>query len=274
MSNSQATKFTSLSLKVVGIILIVSSLLDYITLAIPFQPLNSQWQIAFTGQIVDRGIVPMVGLAFMLVAYWIENSVRGTVKNSGFGIRLPVFILSLLLGFIFLILVPLHLNNLRLVSADAFAQLEQRSQEAENRISDQYEQLSGISSDPQRLQLLESRIVELDNAIGSGQFQGQNLNPQQLQRLQQTRQQLQNFRELAQNPEALEARLSELQTQLRDQKLERESRAKTEAFKQGIRTGLSSLLLAIGYLVIGWFGLQGTGKSGTQPTTKVSTSRN
>ena len=273
MSNSQASKFTSLSLKVVGIILIVSSLLDYITLAIPFQPLNSQWQIAFTGQIVDRGIVPMVGISFMLVAYWIESSV--TVKNSGFGIRLPVFILSLLLGFVFLILVPLHLNNLRLVSADAFTQLEQRAEEAETRISEQYEQLNAISSDPQRLELLEGRIAELDNAIGSGQFQGQNLNPQQVQQLQQTKQQLQNFRELAENPEALEARLSELQTQLRDQKLERENRAKTEAFKQGIRTGLSSLLLAIGYLVMGWFGLQGTGKGKAQVRSdRVSTSRN
>ena len=273
MSNSQASKFTALSLKVVGIILVVSSLLDYITLAIPFQPLNSQWQIAFTGQIVDRGIVPMVGIAFMLVAYWIESNVR-TVKSSGFGIRLPIFILSLLLGFIFLILVPLHLNNLRLVSSDAFAQLEQRAEEAETRISEQYEQLNAISTDPQRLELLESRITEIDNAISSGQFQGQNLNPQQLQQLQQTRQQLQNFRELAQNPEALEARLSELQTQLRDQKLEREGRAKTEAFKQGIRTGLSSLLLAIGYLVMGWFGLQGTGKDGTQVSDRVSASRN
>jgi DNA repair ATPase RecN len=178
------------------------------------------------------------------------------------------------LGFIFLILVPLHLNNLRLVSSDAFAQLEQRAEEAETRISEQYEQLNAISTDPQRLELLESRITEIDNAISSGQFQGQNLNPQQLQQLQQTRQQLQNFRELAQNPEALEARLSELQTQLRDQKLEREGRAKTEAFKQGIRTGLSSLLLAIGYLVMGWFGLQGTGKDGTPVSDRVSASRN
>jgi hypothetical protein len=274
MSNSSASKFTSLCLKTVGAILIVSSLLDYITLAIPFQPLDSQWQIAFTGQIVDRGIVPMVGMAFILVSYWIENSVNRTTPSSGFEIKIPVFILSLFMGFVFLILVPLHLNNLRLVSTDALAQLEQRADEAENRISEQYEQLSEISADPQRLELLESRIKELDNAIGSGQFQGQSLNPQQLQRLEETRQQLQNFRELANDPEALDARLKELQTQLLDQKKERESRAKTEAVKQGVRTGLSSLLLAIGYLVMGWFGLQSTNSGGTQTTnSQVTASR-
>ena len=68
-----------------------------------------------------------------------------------------------------------------------------RAEEAETRISEQYEQLNAISTDPQRLELLEGRITEIDNAISSGQFQGQNLNPQQLQQLQQTRQQLQNF---------------------------------------------------------------------------------
>lgn len=267
MSNSSASKFTSLCLKTVGTILIVSSLIDYITLAIPFQPLDSQWQIAFTGQIVDRGIVPMVGMAFMLVGYWIENSVSKTAKSSGFSMKIPVFILSLLLGFIFLILVPLHLNNLRLVSTDALAQLEQRADEAEGRISEQYEQLNAISTDPQRLQLLENRIQEIDTAIGSGQFQGQQLNPQQLQRLEETRQQLETFRELANNPEALEARLSQLQTQLRDQKLQRESRARTEALKQGVRTGLSSFLLAIGYLIMGWFGLQSANSGGSKTTT-------
>lgn len=274
MSNSSVSKYTSLCLKTVGTILVVSSLLDYITLAIPFQPLNSQWQIAFTGQIVDRGIVPMVGIALMIIAYWIENSVSRAVKSSGFSLKLPVFILSLFLGFVFLILVPLHLNNLRLVSSNALTQIEQRASEAETRISEQYEQLNAIATDPQRLQLLESRITELDTAIGSGQFQGQNLNPQQLQRLEETKQQLQNFRELANNPEALEARLGELQTQLRDQKLQREGRAKTEALKQGIRTGLSSLLLAIGYLVMGWFGLQGINNGGTKASnSQVSPSR-
>ena len=71
---------------------------------------------------------------------------------------------------------------------------------------------------------------------------------------------------MGRNPEALEARLSELQTQLRDQTIQRENRAKTEALKQGIRTGLSSLLLAIGYLVMGWFGLQSNNSGGTQAT--------
>lgn len=268
MNNSAISQFTSLCLKSVGVILIASSILDYITLAIPFQPLDSQWQISFTSQIVDRGIVPLVGMGFILVAYWIESSI-GNGKKSAFDLKIPVFFLSLLLGIVFLILVPLHLNNLRLASSDALTQIEQRAGQAETRISDQYEQLNDIVKNPQRLQQLETRIQEINNAIGSGQFQGQQLNSEQLQRLEETKAQLQNFRDLAQNPQALEQRLGELQTQLREQKLEREERAKTEALKQGIRTGLSSLMLAIGYLIIGWVGLKSTGES--QPGGKRAT---
>lgn len=258
------SQFTSLCLKIVGLILIISSLLDYITLAIPFQPLDAQWQISFTSQIVDRGIVPMVGMGFVLVGSWIEASSNPN-KKAGFDVKLPVFMLASFLGLVFLLLVPLHLNNLRLASDSALTQIQQGADEAETRIKEQYDQLNTLAQDPQRLQQLEGRLKEIDQAIGSGQFQGQSLNPEQLQRLQETKQQLQNFRELAKNPEALEARLNELQTQLRDQKLDREGRAKTEALKQGLRTGLSSLMLAIGYIIIGWLGLKGMGGTSVSP---------
>ena len=171
MSNSSISQFTSLALKTVGVILVVSSLLDYITLAIPLDILNSQWQINFISQIVDRGIVPMVGIAFLFVGYWIDSNVSSAANQKGFDLRVPVFVLSLALGFVFLLFVPIHLSNLRLVSSDALSQIEARASEAENRISDQYEQLEAISQDPQRLQLLDTRIKEIDTALGSGQFQ-------------------------------------------------------------------------------------------------------
>jgi hypothetical protein len=259
MNNSGNTRFTSLCLKSVGVILIASSLLDYLTLALPFQPLDSQWQNSFTSQVVDRGIVPMVGMAFILVAYWIESHLDSSSKKSAFDIKLPAFILSLLLGVMFLILVPLHLNNLRLTTSNALIQIEQKTSEAEAKISDQYEQLNDVVTKPERLQQLESRIKDLDTAIASGQFQGQQFNSQQLQRLSETKGQLQSFRELTKDPQALEKKLGELQTQLKEQKLARETRAKTEVFKQGLRTGVSSLMLATGYLLIGWIGLKSIG---------------
>lgn len=260
MNTVTISPFTSLSLKLIGVILVLSSVLDYITLAIPFEPLSAEWQIGFTGQVVDRGIVPLVGIAFMLVGYWIEASVASSNQKLSFDLRLPVFLLASFMGLIFLLLVPLHINNLREAQSAAISQINQGAGEAENRIKTQFEQLNNLSQDPQRLEQLNNRIRDIDTAVNSGQVEGQRLNPEQLQNLNQTKQQLQNFRELAQNPEALEARLNELQTQLGDQKRERENRAKTEALKQGVRTGLSSLMLAVGYIAIGWLGLKNIGK--------------
>lgn len=266
MNNSYMSQFTSLCLKSVGVILVASSLLDYVTLAIPFQPFDSQWQISFTSQIVDRGIVPMVGMAFILVASWIESTFSSASNKSAVDIKLPAFLLSLLLGIIFLVLVPLHLNNLRLANFSDLTQIEQRVSQVETRISDQYEQLDDIAKNPQRLQQLQTRISEIDKAISRGEFQGQKLNSQQLQRLQGIKLQLQSFRDLAKDPQALEAKLNELQTQLREQKIEQEKQAQTATVKQAVRIGLSSLMLAIGYLLIGWIGLKATGEQ--QPSAK------
>lgn len=255
MNNSSSTRFTSICLKTVGVILVASSLLDFISLAIPFHPLDAQWQRVFTSQIVDRGIVPMVGMAFILVAYWLESSL-GSNRKSGFDIKLPAFLLSMFLGVIFLILVPLHLNNLRLTSSDVLTQIEQQISQAETKLANEYQQLNQIVKNPQSLSQLEARIKELDTAISQEQLQGEKLNPQQIKGLTDTKVQLESFSQLAKNPQAFEQRIQELQTQLQEEKLANERRTKTEVLKQGVRTGLNSLMLAVGYLMMGWIGLK------------------
>ena len=256
------SSYTSLCLKLVGVILILSSLIDYLTLAIPFNALDPQWQINFTTQLVDRGIVPLVGIVFLLIGYWMDEiRVGAEAARKSFDLRVPVFIIASILGLLFLLLVPLHLNNLRVASSSVLEQIEQGAGEAETRIQTQFDQLNTLTQDPQRLQQLNQQVAQIDQALSSGQFQGQTLEPQQREQLQQTRTQLQNLRDLAQNPDALQARLNELQVQLRDQKLQREQQAKTEALKQGLRIGLSSLMLAIGYIAVGWLGLKGISRA-------------
>lgn len=261
-STSPLSPYTSLCLKLVGIVLILSSLLDYLTLAIPFNVLEPEWQINFTTQIVDRGVVPLVGIVFLLIGYWIDGAVvSSNSPRKSLDLRVPIFLLASALGLLFLLLVPLHLNNLRVASTSALEQIEQGAGEAENRLQTQFDQLNALSQDPQRLQQLNQQLTQIDSVLESGQVQGQTLQAQQRQQLQQRRAQLQNLRDLAQNPEALEAQLNQLQLQLREQILERENLARTEVLKQGLRIGLSSLLLAVGYIAIGWLGLRGMGKA-------------
>jgi hypothetical protein len=249
-SSSVYSPFTALALKIVGLIMILSSLLDYIILAIPspgVSPLKSEWQLALTSQLVDRGIIPMVGIALLVTGYWIANSVGASeAKSSVQDLRFWAFILSSLLGLIFLLLVPLHFNNIRLQSDAALKQINQRATQAETQLDNQTKQVDALVKDPQK-------HSELDKAIASGRVQGE-----QLVRLQALKQQLQTFK---QDPQSLNQQVEQAQTKIRGERLEAEKQTRTGALKLGLRTGLNSLLLAIGYIVIGWTGFRSLGNS-------------
>lgn len=255
MNNSALSGFTALALKVVAVILILSSLLDYIILLIPFKPLDQQWQIAFTNQIVDRGIIPMVGITFLLVGYWIGSATDapGRAKSAFLDLRFWAFSLASVLGLVFLLLVPLHISNLGRAVSDRISEIDQQATVAEGRIEQQSAQMDSLLADEQRLK-------EIDEAIEKGEVQGQKLQPAQLQQLQQVREQILSLR---QDPAALKAEIEKAQTQVRDQKLKLKQQANTEATKNGVRISISSLLLAIGYMAIGWMGFKGLGGANT-----------
>lgn len=273
MNTSTNSLFTALSLKIAGIIFIISSLLDYFVLAYPFKPLDPRWQISFTTDIVDRGIVPMVGICLLLVGYWIEGSRSsgvGAPRESGSIIKLPVFILASFLGLMFLLLVPLHLNNMRIVSADTLEQIDKGATQAQQRLTAEITNLKESLKDPKRVEQLDLRIQQINQIISTGQVNGQQLSPEQLQEAQNTKNALENLRKLRGNPKAEEEFINQLQNRLASQKLERETLAKKEAFKQGFRTGMSSLLLAGGYMAIGGLGLKGIGTNPLSSGKKTS----
>ncbi|MEA5535342.1 HpsJ family protein [Crocosphaera sp. XPORK-15E] len=250
--------FTSLALKLIGVIFILSSLLDYVTLAVPLQWESQQWQIGLVTSVVDRGVVPLVGIGFILVGYWIDSLADASpMKKSGFDLRFPIFILSAVLGLVFLLMVPLHLNNLNVAKTNALEQIQQGAGQGAQQIQNFLTQVDALSKNPQRL---NGQLQQLNQAIETGQVQGQQLNAQQLEAARQQRDQLQGLRDLAKNPAEYKKRTDELKKQLETQLVTRrkqaEDQAKTQALKQSLRIGLSSLMLAIVYFVIGVFGLR------------------
>lgn len=244
MSNPAFSKFAALSLKVVGIILIISSLVDYLILAIPFNPLSPEWQIAFINQIVDRGIIPMLGMGFLVAGYWIIDSVEG---DSGGGkinftdLRFWSFLLAGLLGLMFLVFIPIHISTLGKAQAQALLNIEQSATQAEGQIEAQLDQVTQLLEDT-------AQQEELKQAIESGQVEGE-----QLQRLQGI---YDDILELQQDPDAVKNQADEARNQLETRRKEAENQAKLTAFKSGFRIGLSSLLLSVGYVLIAWNGFQ------------------
>jgi hypothetical protein len=261
MNSPTLSPYASLCLKFVGAILVLSSMLDYITLAIPLNWQDQSWQINLTNSLVDRGIVPMVGMCFLLVGYSMSIGDSNS-PMAKLDMRLPAFILACALSLLFLLLVPLHLNNLSQASSKVLTQIESGANEAETRIKTQFDQLTELSKNPTQLKNIDTQLVQITQAISTGKYNGRSLSAQEIQQLEGTKTQLQGFRDLAKDETALKKRLEELQTQLQSQRKQRENTAKTEVIKQGIRTGLSSLMLAVGYAIIGWFGIKSTGTGG------------
>ena len=249
MNNSAASAYTSLCLKVVGVILIVSSILDYAVLLIPFQIDNSGWQINVVRNIVDTGIIPMVGIALLLIAYWVEAVANGG-KPVSFDLRPIALWLAAILGALFLIFIPFYGIKVSQVTGEQLTDLEQRGEQAASQIQTQSDRLNQVLANPDQL---KEQIQRIDQALQSGRVPNE-------QARQQAEQQKQLFQSFIDDPEAAQEtvtqRITQLETQVGSQKDEAVGRIKTEATKTMLKTCLSSFFLTIGYIAIGWSGLR------------------
>lgn len=224
---------------VVGTVLVVSSLLDYLILIFPPDLQNPQWLLNTISEIVGRGIVPMVGICFLFAGFWM-NSRSGLPqarKTSLLNPRLWVLILSSALGVLFLVLSPLYINGVSKASAKEVENIEAQAKAAVAQLGQPAEQFRD------RLKTLLKNPQELDRLIKSGQIP-----PQVVQQLEQART----------NPAVLDAQFNqfkqEREKQIEQRKTELVQRTQTGATKTTLRTGLSSLVLGVGYLFMSWLG--------------------
>ncbi len=267
VNRSTAPNNISLSLKLVGIICIVSFFLDFLFLLIPFQPTDKLWQINVCRNLVDRGIVPMVGLAAMLTAYWFDSVDQGS-RPSPFNLKLPTFMIASLLGLIFLLIFPLHLNNVNQVKIQTLTRIGQEADQLENQVKNQLAQVQTqlgndqvkAAVEKQRTELKQQLSTQLGELVKDEQKYNQAINNNQLPAAQKDL-----LKQYKTNPKALDDFISQQTdpqqlanqriTQVRSQKEQELKKTSDDAIKE-LRTGLSSLLLAIGYIIIGWTGLR------------------
>ena len=258
-SSPAVSPLAAISLKLVGVVTIVSALLDFMILLLPPDLLNEQWQLNVTTQIVDRGIVPLVGISLLLTGFWIERTVgRGRQSGSLLAdLRFWACALATILGFVFFILTFLHVNNVRLAAQGSLANVEQQANEANAeavaQLDEQLSQLEGAQTQQQdQLNQLFQNEQLLQQAIDAGQLPEDVLqfrdNPAALdeflnQRVGQARDQLETLRQ-------------ERETQIGTRREELRGRIQQEAIKSAARISTSSFLLSIGYVVVGWTGLR------------------
>lgn len=257
----QYSSIASRTLTIVGIIMILSSLLDFVVLSIPFNISSRAWQIGLATQLVDRGIIPMVGMALLFTGYWVSSNsgLQDNSTSSILDLRFWGLLLASLLGLIYLLLFPLHLNNTRLARAEAIERINQQATQAETQLEARVSTSEFQNQIQQRQTQLRNQFSTL---LGDETRLNEALENEQLS--EQVKTLLEQSRE---NPQVIDEFLNrqaqqlptQLLTRIRTRKQELEEQANSNSFKSSIRTGLSSLLLAIGYIMIGWTGLKNMG---------------
>ncbi|MEG4940030.1 hormogonium polysaccharide biosynthesis protein HpsJ [Microcoleus sp. F4-D5] len=267
MKATNSRQFSSVAartLKVVGIILILSALLDCIVLSLPGETsdiLNRGWQLAAATQIVDRGIIPLMGIAMLMTGFWVDSSsgVSQERRNVWLDLRFWALLISSLLGLIYLLLVPVHLNNTRLELKDALTQVDKEAGQAEGQLEAQ------IKSDQfkaQVEQLKSQRRTQIADLLqDEGKLQQALKSPDVPKELKAV------LEESKKDPKALDKFLeqqaqelpNQARNEIRTRKQQKEKELRTRSRNSSLQTGISSLLLAIGYITVGWTGLRTMG---------------
>ncbi len=267
MKATNSRQFSSVvarTLKVVGIILILSALLDCIVLSLPGETsdiLNRGWQLAAATQIVDRGIIPLMGIALLMTGFWVDTSTGVSIErqNIWLDLRFWALLVSSFLGLIYLCLVPLHLNNTRLELKEALVQVDREAGQAEGQLEAQ------IKSDQFKAQIEQLKSQRRSQIAALLQDEGKMAqalkSPEVPKELKAVLQESKN------DPKALdkflEQQAQELPNQARKEiqtrKQQKEKELRTRSRNSSLQTGISSLLLAIGYITVGWTGLRSMG---------------
>lgn len=234
----------------------------------PFQPTDRVWQINLATALVDRGIVPLVGLGLLFAGYWFDNANAESDRPQGIDLRFPALIISSILGLMFLLIFPLHLNNVNQAKAQTLNRITQEADQAENQLDTRLTQLQAQLNTEQG----KAQLEQLRNQT-KAQFSELLKDEQRYKQALESPQIPANIKELLRkaktDPQALEKAIQQqtdvktLQTQqlsqVRQRRDEALQQAKDTAWKSGLRIGISSLLLSIGYIIIGWTGLRNRG---------------
>lgn len=240
MQPTVSSFLTPLALKTAGVVLILSLPID-LAFTLLFVPETvgadpTQWWLMATSQLAQRGLLPLVGIAFIAIGDWIEIVSTEDGGSRGNGWRIGVFSLSSLLGLIFLMIIPFQLlttntlQNQKLKTIDDT--VAQRKAEVKSQNKDKIQQ----------------QITAIDAEIKSGRVQGQAAND-----LKNTRG---NLELLLNDPKKLAQEVDNIVKQLDKEKQKAQAQVSNEVLQTGIRTSLTSLPLAIAYTTIGWMGLR------------------
>jgi hypothetical protein len=236
----------ALLLKVVGSILMLIIGFDFV-LQFSFAQLDQlnefeaiQWQQSFQTELVDRGVIVLIGLILIYLGILLTPKPAKSSTEPDFGpnpvadSRLWVFVVASLLGFLYLVVIPiLHFQSTGGMLSKATAELNDRETKVQQQVQEQQQQLSSIANSGQIDEFLKSDQIDPAQKQLLSQIKA---NPNLIQQLQQQDQ----------------AKLS----QMKADKAKAVDSLNREALVSRLRTEIRSALIAIAFIAIGWTGLR------------------
>jgi|GEM_PF-2375322 len=246
----------------VGLILILTFFLDFLVRLTSPQLSKVEVQLNLLNELIDRGVIPLIGLALIYAGFWfhlysqapVAPKAQDTSKERAAwqDPKFWTFVFASLLGLMFLLIIPFHYAKTGDVIQIALDQVEQEWTQNKANID---QQLNQVKLEEQQWQTISKDPTQLDQLLNNPQMP-----PQQKSVLEQLKKDPQV---LKQNVDARVKQLQQQQTQVSGQLAEAQKKkadvllqAQGERTMARLRAGIRCILLAIGFASIGWTGLR------------------
>lgn len=234
--DSRPLRQTSLVLPLVGVVLVLTFVVDFVIRLFGLDFSKPDIQLNLLNEMIDRGVIPLIGLAFVSAGFWLNNALnRGTEPKERAASPLSnpqfwTFVFASLLGLLFLILVPLHFSASGQIVNAAVTRADQQEAQMRFGIQQEQEQIQQVLASGQIDQLLQQK----------------NVPPEQLALLQ----------ELKKDPKAADKKAAQRLSEMKVQKQQAIDQVSKEVAINRWRAEIRSVLLALGFVAIGWTGLR------------------
>jgi hypothetical protein len=237
--DSRPLRQTSLVLPLVGIVLILTFVFDFTVRLFGLDFAKPDVLLNLLNELIDRGVIPLIGLAFVSAGFWLNKalSYTATATDPNSPVTSPLsnpqfwaFVFASLLGLLFLLLVPIHFNTSGQIVTAAITRADQQEAQMKFGIQQEQDQINQVLASGQLDQLLQQK----------------NLQPEQLALLQ----------ELKKDPKALDKKAAQRLSEMKTQKQQAITQVNKEVSMNRWRAEVRSVLLALGFVMVGWTGLR------------------
>ncbi|MCG9891554.1 MAG: HpsJ family protein [Thermosynechococcaceae cyanobacterium MS004] len=234
--DSRPLRQTSLVLPWVGIILILTFVFDFAVRLFGLDFSKPDILLNLLNEFIDRGVIALIGLAFISAGFWLNKAINRPITPAAPAAsplgnpQFWTFVFASLLGLLFLLLVPIHFSTSGQIVNAAITRADQQEAQMKFGIQQEQEQIQQVLASGQLDQLLQQK----------------NLQPEQLALLQ----------EIKKDPKALDKRAAQRLSEMQTQKQQAIDQVSKEVSVNRWRAEVRSLLLALGFIAVGWTGLR------------------